>query len=84
MDIEDSRGNTPLHFAAQTGSLKIIQHLCKNREAIPLIPNIQRQTPRDLAGDAAIKAYLEDQEKKFKTNNTPSFVAKIVNKYKKR
>jgi ankyrin repeat protein len=24
VDIEDSKGNTPLHFAAQTGNLKII------------------------------------------------------------
>ena len=58
VDIEDSKGYTPLHFAAQTGNLKIIQHLCKNKEANPLIPNISRQTPRDLAGDLAIKTYL--------------------------
>jgi ankyrin repeat protein len=58
VDIEDSKGYTPLHFAAQTGNLKIIQHLCKNKEANPLIPNMSRQTPRDLSGDLAIKTYL--------------------------
>lgn len=74
VDIEDGKGNNPLHYAAQTGNIKICQYLCKTREANPLLTNFQRQLPRDMTTDTTLKAYLEEQEEKFKAKHGHSFV----------
>lgn len=78
MDIEDAKGNSPLHYAAQAGNLKIIYHLCKTRDANPMISNFQNQIPRAMASDAAIRTYLEDQEEKYKAKHGQSFVQRII------
>ena len=55
VDIEDSRGNTPLHFAALSNSLKVITYLTKTCKANPTILNYLKQRPRDMSSDTTIK-----------------------------
>jgi ankyrin repeat protein len=55
VDIEDSRGNTPLHFAALSNSMKVVAHLTKTCKANPSIHNYLKQRPRDVTTDMGIK-----------------------------
>jgi ankyrin repeat protein len=48
VDIEDNKGNTPLHFAVASSYIKIIQHLTKTCHANPSIINNLKQKPKDI------------------------------------
>lgn len=55
VDIQDAEGNTPMHFAAMSNTLKIVQHLTKNCKGNPSILNNRRQKPRDVTTDQTLK-----------------------------
>jgi hypothetical protein len=49
-----------------------------------LLINFQRQLPRDMTSDTSLRAYLEEQEEKFKAKHGHSFVQKILQKFKRK
>jgi len=55
VDIEDIKGNTPLHNACMANNQKVVSHLVKVCKANPVIPNCIKQKPRDMTTDPTLK-----------------------------